>query len=98
MEHAPPFTEKMLKRLIERFKANYLTTLHANAGTGGPFTIDPQYRLRRGDRHLGQLTLKGGRVVYDPPIEQVSGVGHAATEADIRHWALAAWDKAPKGE
>ena len=98
MEHNPPFTDKMLKRLIERFRANYLTALHANAGPGGPFTIDEHYRLRRGEMQLGQLMLKGGRVVYDPPTEQVSGAGHIATEADIRHWVLSAWDKAPKRE
>ena len=96
MGNSPPVTEKTLKRLVERFRANYLSTLHVHAGDGGPFRLDDHYQLWRGETHLGQLKLKGGRITYDPPVEQASGAGHDATEFDIRNWALAAWTRAPK--
>ncbi len=95
MKTSAQFSEKNLKRLIERFRANHLDALQFHAGEGGPFKIDDQHNLWRGVTRLGSLKLKGERVVYDPPIEQASGPNHAPTEADIRHWALVAWDRAP---
>ncbi len=89
------FSEKNLKRLIERFRANHLASLQHQAGPGGPFKIDDEHNLWRGETRLGSLKAKGGRVVYDPPVEQASGPNHVPTEADIRHWVLAAWDRAP---
>ncbi len=96
MKHNTQFSEKNLKRLIERFRANHLEALQFQAGDGGPFTIDDQHHLWRGDTHLGSLKLKGERVVYEPSIEQASGPDHPPTEADIRHWALVAWDRTPR--
>ena len=95
MKSSAKFSEKNLKRLIERFKANHLETLQSQAGEGGLFEIDDQHNLWRGKVRLGSLKLKGERVIFDPPIEQASGPNHAPTEADIRHWALVAWDRAP---
>ncbi len=91
------FSEKNLKRLIERFRANHLGTLQLQAGAGGPFRIDDQHILWRGEIRLGSLKVKSGRLIYDPPVEQASGPNHAPTEADIRHWAMVAWDRAPSG-
>lgn len=95
MKTTAQFSEKNLKRLIERFRAGHLDALHFQAGGGGPFKIDDRHDLWRGDVRLGGLKLKNGHLIYDPPIEQVSGPHHAPTEADIRHWALAAWDRVP---
>ncbi len=94
MNANPQFTPKMLKRLVERFRANYLGNLHVNAGEGGPFTLDDHFQLRRGETVLGRLSVQGGKVAYDPPVAQSSGATHVATEADLRHWAMAAWDRA----
>ena len=93
MKNNAQFSEKNLKRLIERFRANYLDTLHFQAGEGEPFKIDDEHNLWRGDTRLGGLKIRGERIAYDPPVEQASGPDHPPTEADIRRWVLAAWDK-----
>ena len=83
-------SEKNLKRLIERFRANHLASLQHQAGPGGPFKIDEEHNLWRGETRLGSLKVKGGRMVYDPLVEQASGANDVPTEADIRHWVLVA--------